>query len=136
VFIAAGKVASECVEAAKQFEAAGGILIDRFISDDEIIALYRHAALVWAVYAPTYDQASGIAGRAYQFGIPIAVRHGSHMNNLLAALEHPAIAVPFGDKTTASTVLMGNDTSGMGGTRRALPMREQFQTTMRYEVLS
>ena len=56
----------------------GDFMIEnRYISDGELYALYDVADYVWAVYAPDYDQASGIFGRAAQFGRTSIVRAGS-----------------------------------------------------------
>lgn len=77
LFVAAGKVAFAAREAAARFEAEGGYLVDRFITDAELASLYRAADVIWGVYAPFYDQASGIFGRAVQYDAPILLRRGS-----------------------------------------------------------
>jgi len=58
-------------------EACGHQIVDRFVSDGEMIASYAVAHAVWCCYAPDYDQASGILGRAIQFGCPALVRSGA-----------------------------------------------------------
>lgn len=55
----------------------GGLVIDRFLSNDEILALYATANAVWCLYDPAYNQASGILGRAVQLGVSPIVRNGS-----------------------------------------------------------
>ena len=59
------------------FEASGGFSVSRFIDQEELLDLYSCADLIWCSYHTTYDQASGIFGRAMQFGIPVVVREGS-----------------------------------------------------------
>ena len=84
LFVSGGKVAPAMAGAAEALKAAGGLVYDRFISDDELLDLYAAADLVWCVYAPEYDQASGILGRAMQLGLPVVVREGSLVERLCA----------------------------------------------------
>ena len=77
LFVAAGKVGVDCCETAEEFKAAGGLLIDRRISDQDLEGLYAASDFVWCFYTADYDQASGIFGRAIQFGKTPIVRSGS-----------------------------------------------------------
>lgn len=77
LFVVAGKVPPEERHVATEFVANGGYLVDRFISDAELASLYKAADVIWGVYAPFYDQASGIFGRAVQYDTPILLRRGS-----------------------------------------------------------
>lgn len=105
-FVAAGVIAADCAADRAALEAAGGLVIDRRLDDDELWQLYAAADLVWAVYAPDYDQASGIAGRAAQLGIPVCVRAGSRLQAFCAAegIAHLALApgTPLPDTPPAS----------------------------------
>lgn len=74
LFVAAGRVDAASSDDAERFRAAGGLLFDTLISDDDLFALYDAADAVWCCYAERYDQASGIFGRALQFGCPVIVR--------------------------------------------------------------
>ncbi|PXW93248.1 hypothetical protein C7444_12112 [Sphaerotilus hippei] len=78
LFASGGKVSEDCQVYKNQIEAAGAHVLDRFISDDELMALYAASSVVWCAYSENYDQASGILGRAVQFGIPVIVREGSY----------------------------------------------------------
>ena len=84
LFVSGGKVAPELTDAAEALAAAGGLVLNRFISDGELLDLYAAADLVWCVYLPQYDQASGILGRAMQLGLPVVVREGSLVERLCA----------------------------------------------------
>jgi hypothetical protein len=97
LFAYGGKVSSDLAEAARGFAAAGGFALDRFVSDAELAGLYGAADLVWCVYAPDYDQASGVLGRAMQLGIPVAVRRGSVIARFCAAEAHPCIELDEDD---------------------------------------
>lgn len=77
-FVSGGRVDEECLGFKSQMERSDGYVIDRFISDEELNALYSVASLVWCVYSENYDQASGVLGRAVQFGIPVLVRNKSY----------------------------------------------------------
>ena len=75
--LVAGRFAPEAAHWRIAIEAHGGHIVDRFLSDDEMLALYAAADAIWCLYDPSYDQASGILGRAIQLGIPPIVRTGS-----------------------------------------------------------
>lgn len=76
-FVAVGAVSPDLKAQAAAFVAAGGVLVDRFVSDEELASMYGVADLIWGVYEPAYDQASGVFGRAYQTDRPVLVREGS-----------------------------------------------------------
>jgi glycosyltransferase involved in cell wall biosynthesis len=108
LFVSAGRVNAESRAAADAFAAAGGLLIDRRMEDEEIRHLYRHAALIWSCYNPNHDQASGILGRAVQLGVPVIVRSGSYLEKLARHLDHPTVAIPFRDSAAAAAEILGN----------------------------
>lgn len=93
--VVAGKISERSQSAADRLREAGAMIIDRFIDDSELQQLYAAADLVWSAYAPDYDQASGIFGRAVQAGLPTVVRSGAYLEQLAVALDHPVIAVPW-----------------------------------------
>ncbi len=76
----------------KEFIAAGGQAHATYISHDELLDLYAAADAVWCCYAPDYDQASGVFGRAIQLGLPVIVRKGSLLEKtcLVEGLPHLA----------------------------------------------
>lgn len=86
-FIFAGKLDKQCSEyyTNNQVNAKG---VNRFITDDEITHLYNKSNLIWCCYHESYDQASGIFGRAIQFGKPVIVRKNSCLNIIC---EHEGI---------------------------------------------
>lgn len=77
LFASGGQVAAPLSEIARRFEAEGGFAVNRFISDDELLGFYASCNMIWCYYSPDYDQASGVLGRAIQFGVPVIVRAGS-----------------------------------------------------------
>ena len=87
------KVATASRHHAERFTANGGMLIDRHLDNDELLHLYRRADAIWSCYAPDYNQASGIFGRAVQLGVPAIVRKRSYLQPLAAELEHPVLAL-------------------------------------------
>jgi hypothetical protein len=74
LFFYAGKVAQAELHKDEAFIDAGGLGFNYFLSEDEILASYAACDFVWCAYAPRYDQASGIFGRALQLGIVPIVR--------------------------------------------------------------
>lgn len=97
LFLSAGAVEEGLEADASAFEAAGGYLVNRFVSDDELMSLYGVSTLVWALYAPVYDQSSGIMGRAMQLGRPSVVRRGSQIHDLALHLGVSVVAAPWDD---------------------------------------
>lgn len=97
LFVSAGKVDDNLQTDAGAFRDAGGYLVDRFISDDELLSLYGVSDLVWALYDPVYDQSSGVMGRAMQLGRPSVVRQGSQIDELARHLGVPVVSAPWDD---------------------------------------
>lgn len=81
-FIACGKVAAAAAEHAEVLREAGGVTVDRVVSDAELLGAYAASDAVWCHYPRTGDHASGILGRAAQLGIPVVVRQGSLAHRL------------------------------------------------------
>lgn len=92
LFLAAGRVDPACLNYKVLLESSNALVIDRFVSDAELIAAYAACDAVWCLYDEDYDQASGILGRAAQFGLPVIVREGSlcHLFCRLEGLPHVA----------------------------------------------
>lgn len=106
LFVAAGRVSHGSREAARRFQEAGGVLIDRHIDDGEMFGLYRIADQIWVCYAPVNDRSSGFHGRAVQFGIPVVIRKGSYLEVFGHALSYPSLALPFEDNDEAISLLL------------------------------
>jgi len=81
LFVFGGKV-KEFEASVAPFSAAGGVARNRFLADEELISFYAFSDLVWCLYAPDYDQASGILGRAAQLGVPVLVRQSSLVHKI------------------------------------------------------
>ncbi|WP_337271196.1 hypothetical protein [Oryzifoliimicrobium ureilyticus] len=92
LFLFGGKTALDCDELAEQFSANGGKGLNRRISDEDLLSIYAVADLIWCLYSKDYDQASGIFGRAVQFGIPVLVREGSVSHRICLEKSIPHIA--------------------------------------------
>jgi hypothetical protein len=96
-FVAAGPVRHDTADAAERFVKAGGLLIDRYITNCEFLAGIDLADWVWACYRPDNDQNSGIFGLAYQAGSRVIVRNDSFVARLAVDLEYPIVEVQYGD---------------------------------------
>lgn len=82
LFVCAGRIDPSCSSLVGAMRDSGVLILDRFISNEEMLALYAASDAVWCAYAPTYDQASGILGRAVQLGVCPVVRADSLMHKL------------------------------------------------------
>jgi hypothetical protein len=105
VVFATGRVSQHAKDIARGFTAAGGILIDRMLTDDEFLGAYYTADVIWNCYAPQYDQASGVFGRAVQLGVPSVIRAGSYLERLADMLEHEVIAISPADRHNAARAI-------------------------------
>lgn len=106
LLVAAGKVRPASKDAAQAFVAAGGYLVDRRIDDAEMRALYEIADLVWTCYAPDYNQASGIFGRAFQFGVPALTREGAYLSTVGAEIGQTYLEIPYGNPGEAAARIL------------------------------
>lgn len=73
----------------------GGTVVDRYLSDDEIISLSNQATCAWACYHPSYDSSSGICGRAMQLTSAVLVRKNSLIERIAAHLDYPVYSCSF-----------------------------------------
>lgn len=106
LIVAAGKVVKSCAAAATRLRESGAIVLDRFVSDEEMEAIYRSSRWVWNCYAPGYEQASGIFGRAVQQGRTVVLRHDSVTLAYYAQLlDHPAVALPESSAAAAAVLI-------------------------------
>jgi hypothetical protein len=112
LIIAAGKIHQHCQDAAAGLAAAGAVIWDRFVTDAEMAALYDVSTLVWVCYAPGYDQASGIFGRAIQAGRQPVIRDtATTIGNYVRELGVNAVALPqIPERAAELLVLAGGRT--------------------------
>lgn len=106
LFAVAGKIGADSLSNAQRFERNGGFLLNKRIDNDELFGLYQMADIVWSCYAPQYDQASGIHGRAVQLGIPVVVREGSYLEKLGEMIGHPTLVLNFENPQSAADNLL------------------------------
>ncbi|MFG6599089.1 MULTISPECIES: hypothetical protein [unclassified Sulfitobacter] len=92
LIVVLGKVAPEQASAKARLQAGAHLVEDRFVDDAELVAAYAAADAVWCLYDKSYDQASGILGRALQFGVPPIVRKGSLSEKLCLVESVPHIS--------------------------------------------
>jgi hypothetical protein len=85
--LVAAQATADCIESARYIDAHGGSWWGRWASDAELRTLYAMSDLIWCRYEPGYDQASGIFGRAIQWGRRAVLRGSAaivtHYDDLL-----------------------------------------------------
>ena len=91
-FIACGRITPAVAEHAAVLCEAGGVVVDRAVSDAELLGAYVASDAIWCLYPPVGDHASGILGRAAQLGLPVVVRQGSLAHRLCAVEDIPHLA--------------------------------------------
>lgn len=103
--VCAGRVMPGNGDLAARLSAQGALIIDRFISDAELESLYGIADAIWACYAPDYDQASGVFGRAIQWGVPVIVRESSVIATFADRNRADYYSVAFGAHKSLAAML-------------------------------
>ncbi len=91
LFVSGGKVLGISDALLDQFEYSGGLLLNKRITDSELVGLYRASDIIWACYSPKYDQSSGIFGRALQYDKTIIVRESSIIGKLAEGIANKYI---------------------------------------------
>ncbi len=98
-----GRVPDEAVPLVERAEALGAIVFPRFVTSEELDAIYDVANLIWAGYQPGYDQASGNFGRALQSGKTPVVRQGTLIARLAQLMGYPVVTMDFDNLQEAAT---------------------------------
>ena len=98
-----GKSLTDSIETNLKFTSAGGMLIDRHLSDVEIESIYLESDIIWSCYAPAYDYSSGIFGRAIQFCVPAIIRKDSYLDKFSQLAGLSALALEYGNVQAAVT---------------------------------
>ncbi|MEM8750433.1 MAG: hypothetical protein AAGF28_09025 [Pseudomonadota bacterium] len=128
--VCAGSVEKGCEPLAETFQEAGGHLIDRRITDEELENLYAAAHFIWCCYAPDYDQASGIFGRAMQWQVPAILRKHSTIESIAEQFSAAHIAVENTDPTALAETLRK-----LGNLREQQPLNPSIAERMLSERL-
>lgn len=89
LIVSAGVILKDSLIEADLLRDAGMIVIDRFISDEELISLYGVADYVWCAYSNENDQSSGIFGRSIQLGRLPIIRKGAIVERIALDLGVP-----------------------------------------------
>lgn len=129
LFAYGGKVAPEVAASAAAFANSGGFAADRILSDADVLEFYAAADLVWCCYAPGYDQASGIFGRAVQLGITAIVREGSLIHLLCLDENLPHLAIT--DETAVARLLAHTPGANSSTHKQTAHWQEQAIATLR-----
>lgn len=106
--IIAGKVNEECRAEVEELKNYGVVVINRYLTDDEISELYDLSDTIWCCYHPTYDQASGIYGRAFQKNKKPIVRQGSLIEQYKKYTMTDHVVLEYGNSRSAYKVLNSN----------------------------
>lgn len=101
LIIVAGPIDKELEERCKRLQANGVGLVSRWLSDRELESLYGISSLIWACYHPSYDQASGIFGRAAQFNKTCLIRRGALLEEIGADMALNSVSLTYGDTAGA-----------------------------------
>lgn len=103
--VVAGNLKALDSDTTRRLSSAGALLIPRDITDDELNALYNVSGLVWACYHPSYDQASGIFGRAVQHGKIAVLRRFSVIHRIAWENDTGFVELDYGDISGAVQTL-------------------------------
>lgn len=113
LFVSGGAVDDSVAPLTSALRAEGAYIIDRRISNAEIMALYNASDAIWCCYHPAYDQASGIFGRAFQLNRLPVVRSGSFLELFAGRLGIDALALDATAYDSSYKLLLANKTDRM-----------------------
>jgi hypothetical protein len=99
-----GKVSDSAREDVNKIQSLGGYVVDRYVTDAELVSVFQHANFTWCCYPPERDMSSGIFGRSCQFGCWPLVRAGSILERIAASYGIGS-ALPWGDADAATFIL-------------------------------
>jgi hypothetical protein len=106
LFVLVGNCSALSDDLISEFLKAGGIVVDRHLSDEELISTYMVADLIWCCYHPLYNQSSGIFGRAFQLKVNVIVRTGSYLHCLQKQLySREGLSLCFMDLKSDALIL-------------------------------
>lgn len=88
LIVVGGKISPEYNRQIQKLLNSGMIIVNRYITDEEILSLYKVAHYAWCKYLPAYDQPSGVFGRATQTNVIPLVREGSLIDDILKYSKH------------------------------------------------
>ena len=77
-FLFAGKIFEEDLAFLKNHQNC--IVLDRYISNEEILFIYENSKLIWCYYSNDVERPSGIFGRAIQLKKHAIVREDGHLH--------------------------------------------------------
>lgn len=131
--LALGSPHADCRTSVEQLKSTAALVWDRRVSDEEILSAYCTSDIIWVHYAPGYEQASGIFGRAVQWQCRVILREGSKVvAHYAQLLGHPALMLSA-NKATATRQLiaaaqnMRTENNGET-TRHSLDMCRQWKS--------
>ena len=133
--VCAGLVLPDAVNVASKLDELGVLIVNRFVSDEELWSLYGVSDIIWACYGEDRNQSSGVYGRAIQLGIPTIIREDSLISRFsrLHGIAHFPVAV--GDHAQLAKLLLRiagkerGETKGKRGVQLG-SWRRQFETTI------
>jgi len=105
LFVAAGNVDPAVSRIADTFARNGGLLVNRFLSGEEMGALLLVGDLAWSCFAPSRDLSSGIFSRSFQMGIPAIVRKGAYIARIGRQLGYPMVELEWDKPGDAAETL-------------------------------
>lgn len=114
-FVAAGKAADQMKPLGADLETLGGLHIDRYLTDEEVICLKHGCDTLWACYDPYYNSSSGLFGRALQLGKDVLIREPSYLDVMATELGFPAGRVAYGDTEAVKAYLQAGPAAPFDG---------------------
>jgi hypothetical protein len=109
-FVFAGKSTAFESKIMDSLKEKDTLVVDRFISNDEMSSAYTVADIIWCCYAPEYNQASGIFGRAIQLKKYVIVRENSIISQFSKKEAIKSLfLVEYHDTKSLFNFLMNND---------------------------
>lgn len=119
-FIVVSGKAEDAQRKIEDIKALGIFVVDRYLTDDEVLSLKKVSTCLWAVYHPKYNSSSGVFGRAMQLSKYVCVRRGSILDQIAKNLNYPVNQCEF-DNVKDATKMLKNVAQNIGQSRQVFP---------------
>jgi hypothetical protein len=87
LFVFAGQIPSQYLSLSVYLRSLGMVVEGRYVSESEVLSIYKVSDYAWCRYSPAYDQASGVFGRAVQTGVQPLLREGSLIEKIYRIIK-------------------------------------------------
>lgn len=110
LLVVAGKAAADAFDEVAALQTRDAFVCNKYLSDSELLSLFKLADMAWCCYPTERDMSSGIFGRCWQIGVVPIVREGALLVSKFEG-QMPMLPIPVEDAKAAAEILRRDSTS-------------------------